>query len=69
MSAQNKDMISPLAYSFDTLSIAISINTTQLRADAKAGKLKGRKVGKRWIFLTKDIKDYLESFPIHNSDK
>lgn len=64
MTVQNEGMIPPLAYSFDSLSLATSINTTQLRADAKSGKLKGRRNGKRWIFLPEDANNYLKSLPL-----
>jgi len=67
MSSQKDGSIPTLLYSFDTLSIATSINTGQLRADAKAGKLKGRRIGRRWIFAAEDVADYIKSFPYSDS--
>ncbi len=63
MTAQAKENIPLLAYNFDSLAVSTTINTTQLRADAKSGKLRGRRIGKRWIFLPEDVQSYLRDFP------
>ena len=39
----------------------LRIHPEELRQRAKAGKIPGAKVGRRWVFLEDDLVDYLRS--------
>jgi excisionase family DNA binding protein len=39
----------------------LRIHPEELRQRAKAGKIPGAKVGRRWVFLEDDLADYLRS--------
>lgn len=51
------------AYTVNELMHEIGIGRSKLYAEIKAGRLRPRKIGKRTIFLAKDVEDYLESLP------
>ena len=51
------------AYTVNELMHEIGIGRSKLYAEIKAGRLHPRKIGKRTIFLTRDIEEYLEGLP------
>lgn len=65
MAYQPDSAIQPMAFTFNTLSKATSIGSTQLRAAAKAGQLKTRRMGKRHVILLEDAAAYLNSLPVN----
>jgi len=54
------------AYTVNEVVREIGIGRSKLYAEIKAGKITPRKIGKKTIFLAKDIKAYLENLPTMN---
>ena len=51
------------AYTVNELMHEIGIGRSKLYAEIKAGNLRPRKIGKRTIFLARDVEEYLEGLP------
>ena len=51
------------AYTVNEALREIGIGRSKLYAEIKAGKLTPRKIGKKTIFLAKDLQEYLEALP------
>ncbi|MEP0941667.1 MAG: helix-turn-helix domain-containing protein [Rhizobiaceae bacterium] len=51
------------AYTVNEVIREIGIGRSKLYAEIKEGKLKPRKIGKKTIFLAKDLEAYLEALP------
>ncbi len=54
------------AYTVNETLREIGIGRSKLYAEIKAGKITPRKIGKKTIFLAKDIEAYLENLPTMN---
>lgn len=53
-----------LSFSYETLAEATDTNRTTLFGEAKAGRLKVRKLGRRTVILRADAEAWLQSLPI-----
>lgn len=53
-----------MAYSVEEALSLLSIGRNKLYAEAKAGRLKLRKSGKRTLILATDLREYLASLPV-----
>lgn len=51
------------AYTVNETIKEIGIGRSKLYAEIKEGKITPRKIGKKTIFLAKDIEDYLNALP------
>jgi predicted DNA-binding transcriptional regulator AlpA len=54
------------AYTVNETIKEIGIGRSKLYAEIKDGKITPRKIGKKTIFLAKDIEDYLNALPKAN---
>lgn len=55
------------AYTVNETINEIGIGRSKLYAEIKEGKITPRKIGKKTIFLAKDIEDYLNALPKANA--
>jgi len=55
------------AYTVNEIIKEIGIGRSKLYAEIKDGKITPRKIGKKTIFLAKDIEDYLNALPKANA--
>lgn len=55
------------AYTVNETIKEIGIGRSKLYAEIKDGKITPRKIGKKTIFLAKDIEDYLQALPRANA--
>lgn len=55
------------AYTVNETIKEIGIGRSKLYAEIKDGKITPRKIGKKTIFLAKDIEDYLNALPKANA--
>lgn len=55
------------AYTVNETTKEIGIGRSKLYAEIKDGKITPRKIGKKTIFLAKDIEDYLNALPKANA--
>lgn len=55
------------AYTVNETIKEIGIGRSKLYAEIKAGKIVPRKIGKKTIFLAKDIEGYLNALPKANT--
>ncbi len=51
------------AYTVNELSKEIGIGRSKIYSEIAEGKLKFRKIGKRTIFLARDVEAYLDNLP------
>lgn len=57
------------AFTVNELTNEIGIGRSKLYAEIKAGKLTPRKIGKKTIFLAKDVESYLQALPTSSGVK
>lgn len=55
------------AYTVNETTKEIGIGRSKLYAEIKDGKITPRKIGKKTIFLAKDLEDYLNALPKANA--